>query len=315
MTGQIGRINRDQYQVLTSQATIGIRGTHYELMTCAPDQCRRSNGAAAPAGVHGVVFEGRLSVTAFGAQVEFGTREYFMVPDNNVPQRVLTPPEFMLTRVESSPPTTVLASLNLPTVPEQKSPLIGSVNDTELPGDTGYQSTEDRTLLTLPPPAPPPTLPPPPPPPPPPTPPPVFSGTIGVMVSPSKSIGESPKTTATLNQAGAVIAINDPNVRATLGTAMLANVGSDALAGNLNWGRWAGTGSMIETGPVGDTTDQSGQPLHHIYGNAATNLPTTGRVNYNPVGGTSPTMSLNGQTGTLVSVAKSRSISGRPRHH
>ena len=154
VTGQIGRINRDQYQVLTSQATIGIRGTHYELMTCAPDQCRRSNGTAAPAGVHGVVFEGRLSVTAFGTQVEFGTREYFMVPDNNVPQRVLTPPEFMLTRVESSPPTTLLVSLTLPQVPEQASPLIGSVNDTDWPGDTGYQSTEDRTLLTLQPPPP-----------------------------------------------------------------------------------------------------------------------------------------------------------------
>jgi hypothetical protein len=32
-----------------------------------------------------------------------------------------------------------------------------------------------------------------------------------------------------------------------------------------------------------------------------TNLPTLGRVNYNPVGGTSPTMSLNGQTGALLS--------------
>jgi hypothetical protein len=32
-----------------------------------------------------------------------------------------------------------------------------------------------------------------------------------------------------------------------------------------------------------------------------TNLPTLGRVNYNPVGGTSPTMSLDGQTGALVS--------------
>ena len=121
------------------------------------------------------------------------------------------------------------------------------------------------------------------------------------MVSPNTSIGDSPTTTATLNQAGAVIAINDPNVRATLGTAMLADVGSDALAGNLNWGRWAGAGSMIQTGPIGDPIDQSGQPLHYIYGNAATNLPTSGRVNYNPVGGTSPTMSLNGQTGTLVS--------------
>ena len=98
-----------------------------------------------------------------------------------------------------------------------------------------------------------------------------------------------------------MIAINDPNVRATLGTATLADVGSDAFAGNLNWGRWAGAGSTIQTGPAGDPTDRNGEPLHYIYGNAATNLPTSGRVNYNPVGGTSPTMSMNGQTGTLVS--------------
>lgn len=300
VTGQIGRINRDHYQVLTSQATIGIRGTHYELLTCAPDQCRRSNGTAAPAGVHGAVFDGRLSVTAFGAQVEFGAREYFLVPDNNVPQRVLTPPEFMLTRVDSSAPTTQLASLTLPKVPEP--PLLASAT----PSETPYQSTEDRDRPPLPPPAPPqPPAPPPPPsappPPPPPPPPPVFAGTIGLLVDPTTSFGDSPATTATLNQAGAVIAINDPNVRATLGTATLADVGSDALAGNLNWGRWAGVGSSIQTGPVGDPTDRSGQPLHYIYGNAATNLPTSGRVNYNPVGGTSPTMSMNGQTGTLVS--------------
>ena len=140
VTGQIGRINRDQYQVLTSQATIGIRGTHYELMTCAPDQCRRRNGTIAPAGVHGAVFDGRLAVTAFGAQVEFGSREYFLVPDNNVPQRVLAPPEFMLTRVEASTPPTLLASLSLSTVPEQESALIGSVNGAEFPGDSGYQA-------------------------------------------------------------------------------------------------------------------------------------------------------------------------------
>jgi hypothetical protein len=84
------------------------------------------------------VFDGRLAVTAFGAQVEFGLREYFLVPDNNVPQRVLTPPEFMLTRVDSSAPTTLLASLSLPQVPEPQAMVAA------LPGDTGYQSTEDR---------------------------------------------------------------------------------------------------------------------------------------------------------------------------
>ncbi len=48
-------------------------------------------------------------------------------------------------------------------------------------------------------------------------------------------------------------------------------------------------------------TNLSGQPLHYIYGAAATNLPGAGRVTYNPVGGTLPTMSVGGQTGTLVS--------------
>lgn len=46
---------------------------------------------------------------------------------------------------------------------------------------------------------------------------------------------------------------------------------------------------------VGDVTVQRAN------GNTATNLPASGQVNYNPVGGTSPTMSMNGQSGTLVS--------------
>ena len=124
----------------------------------------------------------------------------------------------------------------------------------------------------------------------------MFSGTIGVMVSPTTFIGETPTTTATLNAGGAVTGIAGPMFNATLGTATLVDVGSDALAG-LNWGRWAGAGSTIIAGAA----NFSGQPLHYIYGAAATNLPGAGRVTYNPVGGTLPTMSVGGQTGTLVS--------------
>jgi hypothetical protein len=42
LTGQIGQVDRETYRVLTTQATIGIRGTHYLLQVCAQDECRDS---------------------------------------------------------------------------------------------------------------------------------------------------------------------------------------------------------------------------------------------------------------------------------
>jgi hypothetical protein len=298
VTGQIGRVNREQYQVLTTQATIGIRGTHYELLICAPLQCARRDGTAAPAGLYGGVYDGRLAVAARGEQAEYGAREYFFVPDNDVPQQLLTPPEFMLTRVNAPTLRQNIAELRLGQPPES------ALVRTSLPAtlvENEYQSTEDlsKPRLAPPPPPPQPPTPPVPPTPPPPPPPPVFSGTIGAFSGPANFVDASttPGLSVTLNGNGAVTAITSQTFNATLGTATLADVGQDAAAGNLNWGRWAGPGSTITAG----ATNLSGQPLHYIYGAAATNLPGAGRVTYNPVGGTLPTMSLSGQTGTLVS--------------
>lgn len=301
VTGQIGRVNRDQYQVLTTQATIGIRGTHYELLICAPLQCTRRDGTAAPAGLYGGVYDGRLAVAARGEQAEFGAREYFFVPDNDVPQRLLSPPEFMLTRVNAPTLRQNIAALRIGQ-PQDSSVWIRVAQPHGAPDDNQYQSTEDLNRPSLPPPpppqppTPPPPTPPPVPPPAPPPAPPTLTGTIGVMVSPTTFVDQTPTTTATLNAAGAVTAVTGPMFNASLGTAMLADVGSDAPAG-LNWGRWAGAGSTIIAGAA----NFSGQPLHYIYGATPTNLPTNGRVVYNPVGGTLPTMSISGQTGTLVS--------------
>jgi FecR protein len=301
VTGQIGRINQEQYQVLTTQATIGIRGTHYELLICAPRQCTRRDGTAAAAGLYGGVYDGRLSVAARGEQAEYGAREYFFVPDNDVPQRLLSPPEFMLTRVNAPTPRQNIAALRIGQPAEDSSVWIRVSQQHSAADDDPYQVTEDLNRRSLPPqpPAPPTPPPVPPTPPTPPTPPPVpptFAGTIGVMVSPATFVDQTPTTTATLDLAGAVTAITGPGFNASLGTATLADVGSDGPAG-LNWGRWAGAGSTIVAGAV----NFNGQPLHYIYGATPTNLPTNGRVTYNPIGGTLPTLSIGGQTGTLVS--------------
>src|SRR3954469_2267760 len=61
VTGLIGKRNRDNYVVGTPVATIGIRGTHYNLVHCDAD-CRNPNGSLAPNGTYGGVTDGRIGV-------------------------------------------------------------------------------------------------------------------------------------------------------------------------------------------------------------------------------------------------------------
>jgi FecR-like protein len=54
ITGLIGRANRDGYKVNTPSATIGIRGTHFELVHVLP----QASSQQAPAGTYNRVFDG-----------------------------------------------------------------------------------------------------------------------------------------------------------------------------------------------------------------------------------------------------------------
>lgn len=78
------------------------------------------------------------------------------------------------------------------------------------------------------------------------------------------------------------------------GSATLNDAGSNASAGDMYWGRWAGPGSTMTSGS-GTVT---GQSLHYIYGVPVTNMPTSGIVTYNPAGGTRPSNSA-GNAGTF----------------
>src|SRR5437016_5445839 len=103
LTGQIGKLSGDRYQLLTTQATIGIRGTHYQVQLCAPEQCREGE-AAVRAGMYGGVYEGRIAVAnVFGAD-EFGADEFFFVPDGEGPQRFLAPPIFLSDKLKPKSP-------------------------------------------------------------------------------------------------------------------------------------------------------------------------------------------------------------------
>ena len=62
ITGLIGKVNQRNYAVRTPAATVGIRGTHFNLVHCA-DDCKNSDGGNAPNGTYGGVSDGRVAVT------------------------------------------------------------------------------------------------------------------------------------------------------------------------------------------------------------------------------------------------------------
>jgi hypothetical protein len=277
----VGQVNRDTYQVLTTQATIGIRGTHYLLQICGRGQCRDAAATEAPAGLYGGVLEGIVGVTASGITLEYGEREYFFVPDDEVPRRLLAPPVFLADRLPSRT-AVARAPADLSFVKAPAAPIDPSL---PLPPYV-YMATEDLSKGPV-----------------------IVPTNITAAVGSDRYTIELGSTGAgaaiTLDATGQMTSFVNASLNANVGTAAIVDSGSNAAAGAINWGRWAGPGSTIQQQlPNGETVANNGGNLHYIYGAAATNLPTSGQVSYAPIGGTRPTDSLSGAVGTLLSGGK-----------
>jgi hypothetical protein len=73
-------------------ATVGIRGTHFTLVSCQ-DDCESADGQPTPNGLFGGVTDGRISVANASGETEFGQQDFFHVTAPNAPpQRLLAPP-------------------------------------------------------------------------------------------------------------------------------------------------------------------------------------------------------------------------------
>ena len=275
LTGQIGKLSGDRYQLLTTQATIGIRGTHYQVQICATGQCM-DGSQAARSGMYGAVYEGRIAVAnGFGAN-EYGADELFYVADGEAPLRWLAPPLFLSDKLK--PRTSGKAQtgdLNFTKVPENE--VKPAVPD---PGFT-YVVTEDLNRLAL------------------------AEGRT-VLVGSDRDTLEldrttDPKLQLTIDPAGRLTGFENASLTASLGTASIVDSGRDDSPAGLNWGRWQGSGSTIAQRLGDEIVHNDGGNLHYIYGSTASALPTSGQVQYAAIGGTRPTDSGTGQAGTLVS--------------
>jgi FecR protein len=95
ITGLIGKANNKNYLVQTATATIGIRGTHFSVVSCNND-CTRPDGTQEANGTFGSVTDGRITVSNAAGAKEFGQQDSFYVPTaNSVPVQLLAPPAIL----------------------------------------------------------------------------------------------------------------------------------------------------------------------------------------------------------------------------
>jgi hypothetical protein len=93
LTGFIGRRNRDTYRVLTTTATIGIRGTDHEVHVVAPPQAGET--PVAPPGTYNRVNSGETFVTTALGTAFVAANQVGFAPLNAAPQILKVPPAFL----------------------------------------------------------------------------------------------------------------------------------------------------------------------------------------------------------------------------
>jgi hypothetical protein len=95
VTGTIGRTNQDNLKVDAVVATVGIRGTGFNISYCSGD-CVNKDKSAAKDGLYAGVFEGKISVTNQSGTETLGVNQYLFVADKDArPVRLSTPPSFL----------------------------------------------------------------------------------------------------------------------------------------------------------------------------------------------------------------------------
>jgi len=101
VTGVIGRGNRDNLKVDAVVATVGIRGTGFNIVFC--DATCKANNPASKEGLYAGVFEGKIAVgNQAGSTSDLGVNRFAYVQDEkSQPQLLIAPPSFLKDSLES----------------------------------------------------------------------------------------------------------------------------------------------------------------------------------------------------------------------
>jgi hypothetical protein len=294
VTGLIGRANHKNYQMGTTTASIGIRGTDYSATLCQGD-CRNNDGSLAKDGLYGRTHgashgTNRIDVSNSTDQKTFGINEHFYVADNKSKvETLLSSPDFVSNRLEGrkqgGAKETSTASGE-----EKASSSSGAQAESRLatppPSTTAEQlaftSTEN-----------------------------LGAGGIPSVLSPTAAIAFSFKTNvdgALIQQAqltrtgsGASEALTDFTVtffnnsgtdtaKGSTTASAVADVGF-GLDVNAHWGRWT-SGTIVDVNGTTTVGAPGVGQLHYIYADLTpleVFASKTGTFSFNRIGGTTPT--------------------------
>ncbi len=101
VTGLIGHTRHDEYRIDTVTSTIGIRGTHFALMSCQGGSCLNADGSKAKDGIYGGVTDGIVAATTKAGEFRFGAGDTFFAPSIESPvEKLIGPPVFLSDRLE-----------------------------------------------------------------------------------------------------------------------------------------------------------------------------------------------------------------------
>jgi hypothetical protein len=313
VAGVIGSVNRNGYQLTTSHANIGRRGTQFALVACQND-CAEAGGAIAANGTYGGIFEGRIGVINNAGDVEFGTGEFFFVADlNTIPRPLVGPPAFLADRLtglgrgaRASAEPASTASSNAPVA-------AGTTQAPPPPPVTAFSTTQNVSASGVPAvvgigtPTPPGTG--------------VTgftgawtaggSGTPFTTIDPGGGTAFAPpivvtfagggasqtlasfSATAAQSAAGVILLPTESAgpISASVGTLGTDMVGFEPV-GNIHWGRWINGSNVSFDSVLGQVTETPRTGTHYIYGDATSAAvigAKTGSFAYSDIGGTTPT--------------------------
>jgi len=96
ITGAIGHKNKNSYQVRTTVATIGIRGTHYSLVLCQQSSCSDKETGDVEDGLYGGVADGSIVIENQTGIHRFNNDQFFQLTSaNSKPVEFLLPPAIL----------------------------------------------------------------------------------------------------------------------------------------------------------------------------------------------------------------------------
>lgn len=301
MTGAIAKANPDAIKVNTRVATIGIRGTGFDLLDCI-DQCFQDTGALANPGLYGAVYEGQVVITNQAGESDLLVSQVFYVASAVSPVvRLPVQPNFLAepaaeggmgksteaveapdapieapaapVQIVQSAPVETVAQVRLP--PPQQADVLSVPTVIFNKTDQGNGSPLDSTVSSL-----------------------SFQSAEYNPVTSERNVENFIRGMKATYTDGNLVAVTYPPIPNFLGyvikgyTARQLEGGSDQSV--VAWGRWA-DGTLLIGGWSGSPnritplTLNANQGFHWLVGDTSKTLPTGGVYEFNLIGATVPT--------------------------